>query len=130
MESPVPNPLEASAETAWPWARVRSWIHAAVATLAVAFVLRYALIEPHWIGITCSADSAPWWCAPREGVVLMHIYWVWGWLALAGGVLAIAFGWLWAIRLGLVMSLMGLVLYNADYAAIGLMLTLLRLPRI
>jgi hypothetical protein len=117
------------AASEWPRSRVLSWIYFAAGVLALAFLLRYALIEPHSIGIACGEDAAPWWCAPRQAIVLMHAWFVWGWLGLLGGVLALVFGWGWALRIGFAMSLMGLVLYNADYAAPGLVLTLLRLPR-
>ncbi len=117
------------AASEWPRSRVLSWIYFAVGVLAVAFVLRYAVIEPHSIGIACSEDVVPWWCEPRQAIVLMHAWYAWGTLGLLGGALALVFGWRWALRLGFAMSLMGLVLYNADYAAPGLVLTLLRLPR-
>jgi hypothetical protein len=115
--------------SSWPRSRIVFWLAAGAGILAVALLLRYLLIEPHDIGIACADDNAPWWCTGRQAIVMMHIWKAWGWLGLGGGVLAIAFGWRWAIWLGFAMSLMGLVLYNSDYAAVGLMLTLLRLPR-
>jgi hypothetical protein len=117
------------AAPSWPRSRILSWLVAGAAILALALALRYLLIEPHAIGIACADDNAPGWCTARQGIVMMHIWKIWGSLGLAGGVLAIAFGWRWAIWLGLSMSLMGLVLYNSDFASVGLMLTLLRLPR-
>jgi hypothetical protein len=129
LEGPVPSSLDVVAAPAWPRARIKSWVYGGAATLAVALILRYAVIEPHWIGIACGAEQVPWWCEVRQGIVWLHILWIWGGLGLLGGLLSITFGWLWALRLGFVMSLMGLVLYNADYGAVGLMLTLLRLPR-
>lgn len=129
-EDPVPILMETVAEPAWPRARLNAWIYFAAGVLAVALIFRYAMIEPHWIGIACGSDDVPWWCDIRQGIVMMHVYMAWGLLGLAGGALSFIFGWLWAVRLGLAMSLMGLVLYNADYASIGLLLTLLRLPRL
>lgn len=114
----------------WPRSRVIAWIGAGAGVLAVAFLLRYGLIEPHRIGLVCGADDAPSWCALREMIVQCHALWIWGWLGLGGGALALAFGWGWALRIGFAMSLMALVLYNADFGAAGLLLTLLRLPRI
>jgi hypothetical protein len=118
------------AETSWPRSRILYWLAVGAGILAVALLLRYVVIEPHEIGMACADDGGPWWCAVRQAIVMMHIWKAWGGLGLAGGLLAIAFGWRWAIGLGLSMSLMGLVLYNSDFAAPGLMLTLLRLPRI
>lgn len=122
--------MTAAAVPVWSRSRIITWIAAGAGILALALVLRYALIEPHWIGITCSDEAAPQWCAARQAIVLMHIWWVWGWLGLGGGVLAFIFSWPWAVRVGFAMSLMGLVLYNSDYAAVGMVLTLSRLPRV
>ena len=113
----------------WPLRCVVLWVAVGVATLGLAMSLRYLLIEPHDIGYACADTVSPWWCVPREGVVQMHIWKVWGLSGLAGGLLGLVFGWRWAVWLGYVMSLMGLVLYNADFASIGLVLTCLRLPR-
>lgn len=166
-------------EPAWPRARVMSWIYGGGGVLAIALLLRYALIEPHGIGIACAAEQVPWWCVARQGIVWFHIAWVWGALGLIGGfssatlewsrlprlgVLVLVLGvllsysvypnigihavWVWAllcvvaaiivfkadtlwtVRFGLAMSILALVLYNSDYGAIGLALTLLRLPRV
>ncbi len=106
-----------------------AWIGAGAGVLAVAFLLRYGLIEPHRIGLVCGADDAPSWCALRE-MIVQCMPCGFGLVGLGGGALALAFGWGWALRIGFAMSLMALVLYNADFGAAGLLLTLLRLPRI
>lgn len=115
---------------AWPLQRILIWIGAGVVTLAFAMCLRYLVIEPHDIGIACASADAPWWCAPRQAVVMMHIWNLWGWIGLGGGVFGLILGWRIAVQIGFVMSLMGLVLYNADFASIGFVLTCLRLPRV
>lgn len=123
------EPLSSKDAPLWTFSRLFLWAGVGVGTLGVALALRHLVIEPHAIGMACAADITPWWCAPRQAVVMMHIWEVWGWAGLVGGVLGLVFRWRWAIWLGFVMSLMGLVLYNADLAAVGLMLTCLRLPR-
>jgi hypothetical protein len=118
-----------SAAPQWPLSRVATWAGAAVAILALALVFRYLLIEPHDMGMACADDGGPAWCMAREAIVMMHAFRIWGWAGFAGGVVALAIGWRPAIWVGFGMSLMGLVLYNADLASIGLLLTCLRLPR-
>ncbi|MES1989610.1 MAG: hypothetical protein V4441_01505 [Pseudomonadota bacterium] len=124
LSGPVPREVPQ-----WPLSRIALWVGVGLASLGAAIALRYLVIEPHDIGFACADTVTPWWCTPRQGVVMMHLWKAWGWLGLGGGVLGLAFGWRWAVWLGYVMSLMGLVLYNADLAAIGLVLTCLRLPR-
>ncbi len=59
------------------------YVTAAAAVAALAAVLRFQLIEPQSIGILCSGAGAPWWCLPREAVVLAFHFEVMGALALA-----------------------------------------------
>lgn len=112
-----------------PATRLLKWTAAAAAILCVAFFFRYVVIQPQSVGAICRADDAPAWCRAREILILFHAFVIWGYVALAAGIVALLTGWRWAIWLGLIMSLMGLVLYNGSYAAIGLVLILLTLPR-
>lgn len=123
------GPTPSGGAPLWTSSRILLWACVGLGGLAIALALRHLVIEPHDIGMACAADAAPWWCEPRQAIVMMHIWKIWGWSGLVGGGLGLVFRWRWAIWLGFVMSLMGLVLYNADLAAVGLMLTCLRLPR-
>jgi hypothetical protein len=105
------------------------WVICAAGVLALAFVLRYLWIESTGMGLACGAVPAPWWCAPRSAVIYVHEHNGWGLVALAGGIATLLFRWRWAAALGLGAGLLGLVLYNAGLAAVGLLLTLLRLLR-
>lgn len=115
--------------TAWPRSRVMAWLGYVLGVIALGLVFRYLIIQPHDIGLACAQDTAPWWCQLRLGIILMHAWTIWGYVALGAGLVALATGSLWAIRIGLGFSLMALMLYNADYGAAGLVLSLLRLPR-
>jgi hypothetical protein len=105
------------------------WIVCAAAILALAFVIRFLWIEQTEIGLACAAVPAPWWCLPRTAIIHVHQYNGWGLAALCGGIAALLFRWRWAAILGLAAGLLGLVLYNTGLAAVGLLLTLLRLLR-
>lgn len=113
----------------WPRARVLNWLLFILGVITLGLCFRYLLIEPHDIGLACAADGAPWWCQFRLGVILMHAWTIWGYVALGAGVLAVVTGSAWIIRIGLAFSLMALMLYNADYGAAGFVLSLIRLPR-
>lgn len=114
----------------WNLKRVLIWLALAVGIFALASALRHLVIEPQTAGIACSNADAPWWCALRHGLLLMHLDYRWGQIGLAGGALGLMLYWRPAVVVGLVFSVMGLVLYNADLAGIGLVLTCLALPRV
>lgn len=106
----------------------RALILAAVA-LALGFALRYLVIEPRGIGQTCGGIGTPWWCPLRTGLIQAHEVFLYGGSALALAVLA---WWRDAPRLamaGLACGGLGLVLYNTELAAAGLLLALLKLIR-
>jgi hypothetical protein len=99
------------------------------AGLALGAVLRYAVIEPRSIGQTCGGIGIPWWCLPRTGLIKAHEWYVYGGSAIAAAGLA----W-WRGRAGwaqaaLALGAVGLVVYNTEVAALGMLLALIRLLR-
>jgi hypothetical protein len=112
------------------------YVTAAAAVAALAAVLRFQLVEPQSIGILCSGAGAPWWCLPREAVVLAFHFEVMGALALALGVAAFFVDGPRSTRLAWVtlpLAAPGLVLYNATWAAPAILLGLMavvRAPRV
>ncbi|MBA1288826.1 hypothetical protein [Pseudomonas japonica] len=99
------------------------------AWIAVAYGVRYGLMEnTAWVG-ACAADPAQIACQAKAGMGLMiH----WNVLPLAGLVLALG-GWLLrgargqlVALMGLVFALPGLVLYTTSLAGVVVMLAALR----
>lgn len=113
----------------WSCRRILSWLAGAAGVLALALVLRYMVIQPHEMGLACVDAPMPWWCPLREALVQVHIRNGWGWAALVASLAGFFLDWKIALKLGLGFSLMALVLYNADFGAVGLVLVLLRLAR-
>jgi hypothetical protein len=97
--------------------------------LAAGAVLRYHVIEPRPIGQMCGGVGTPWWCPLRTGLIKAHEWYIYGGAAIAlAGV-----GWWrsdarWAMA-GLAAAGLGLVLYNTEVAAVGLLAALLKLTR-
>jgi hypothetical protein len=106
-----------------------SWGLLVLAGLGAALYLRYGLIQSTPIGLSCLEAGAPWYCGPREALVQFNMMAGWSWAALIGGGLALVTRWRAAIALGLLAGAMGLVLYNAGPAGMGLILTLAALLR-
>lgn len=105
---------------------------AAGVVAALAAALRFQLIEPQSIGILCSGAGAPWWCLPREAVVLAFHFEVMGALALALGVAAFFVDGPRGTRLAWVtlpFAAAGLVLYNATWAAPAILLGFMAVVR-
>ena len=108
------------------------FLAAAAAVVALAMVVRFQLIEPQAIGIACSAPGAPWWCVPREALVLPFHFGVPGVIALALAVAGFFLDGAWARRLGWIampIAAAGLVLYNASWSAPAIVLALLTIVR-
>ena len=104
----------------------------AVGVMALAVLVRFQLIEPQAIGIACSAPGAPWWCLPREALVLPFHFGVPGVIALALAVVGFLLEGPWARRLAWIVTPVaaaGLILYNATWSAPAIVLALLTIVR-
>jgi hypothetical protein len=102
--------------------------------LAVGLWLRYGVIQPEDIGILCGQRDAPTWCTPRQWLIVAQTYFVWGWIALAAGAIALVVTLpppvlRLALALAVWFSALALILYNTTLGAVGLVLTLLALLR-
>jgi len=118
----------------WTIRRALSWAAVPAFGLALAFWLRYGVIQPEKIGILCGQADAPGWCTPRQWLILGQYYEVWGWVALvsaAVGLFATLPASLLRIMLAvaLLFSALALILYNTTLGALALVLTLLALLR-
>ncbi len=107
--------------------RLLPWL-AVLAAFAIAFALRYLLVEPEGYGFRCESGG-PWWCAPRDAVIVAFHTKAIGWFAFAAGTLAFI-----ARQRGLALAAamcgaLGLVLYNYDLSAVGFALAVLVLVR-
>ena len=104
----------------------------AAAVVALAVVLRFELIEPQAIGITCAAPAAPWWCLPREVLVLPFHFGVPGVVAFVLAVGGFFLDGRWGLRLAWIampVAAAGLILYNATWSAAAFVLALLIVAR-
>lgn len=105
-----------------------AWLGTAL-VLAACAALRFLLIEPHEIGHLCLQDSAPWWCELRSGLAVAFRSQAFGIVSLAAGVWA---WWRadarWAAA-AMLIGAAGLMLYNTNLAAPGVLLGIIALAR-
>jgi hypothetical protein len=117
----------------WTLRRAAGWIGVLAGGFALAFWLRYGVIQPTGMGIACGAAEAPGWCAPRQWLISAQHYRVWGWVGLAAGLIGLfagdRWGGRWAVAIALFFSAMALVLYNATLGAPATVIALLALLR-
>ena len=116
----------------------RSFFHvvlAAAVSAGIGAAIRFLLIEVHEIGQLCDPGNGPPWCMARQAMVqLFLIRYPFGVGALgiaslvAGAAALIQTGRL-AIIIAACLGGFGTVLYNADLAAIGLVLSLVAAAR-
>ena len=105
-------------------ATIRRWLLSASATLGFALLLRYGFFQSRVVGAICLADRL-WWCDIRDALGMIHGFWIWGWAGLASAAAGFWLGWRWALGAGLVLSIVGLVVYNTELGAAGLIVSLL-----
>lgn len=118
----------------WTVRRALGWAAIAAFGFALAFWLRYGVIQPEEIGILCGQAGAPAWCGPRQWLILGQYYEIWGWVAL----IAAAIGLFVTLprplsrivfAIALMFSALALILYNTTLGAVAMVLTLLALFR-
>ena len=107
--------------------RMLPWL-AVAAAFAAAALTRYGLIEPEGYGFLCEAGG-PWWCAPRDAVIVAFHSKAIGWFALAAGVAAFVARHRPTATLAAIIGAFGLVLYNYELSAVGFALGILVLAR-
>jgi len=124
----------ADAASHWTVRRALAWAAVLVFGLAVGLWLRYGVIQPEDLGILCGQTDAPAWCTPRQWLIVAQTYFVWGWVAVVSGALALVIP-LPPPLLRLVLavavwfSALALILYNTTLGSVGMVLTLLALLR-
>jgi hypothetical protein len=101
----------------------------AVVAAVVATGVRYRFIEPEALGAACEGGG-PWWCAPRTLLIVATELGAFGMLALAAAVAALLIGTrrhAYSAHAALLVGGAGLILYNATFSGIAVVLALLTL---
>lgn len=105
-------------------------VAAAVAVVfMVALLARTQMVEPRGATLLCASDQAPWWCPLRNALVPVFQWYVFGTVSVVAGLVGLVFGGrAWGVT-ALCAGAAGLVLYNAEPAAIGFVLGLIVVTR-
>jgi hypothetical protein len=96
---------------------------------AIAAAIRFGMIEADFFRARCEPPF-PWWCWPRYLLAQAADRWVYGAVSLAFGVYAVVRPSRSAVALvAVIVGAMGLALYDAGPASVGLALGLATLAR-
>jgi hypothetical protein len=114
--------------------RALGWAIVPAIGFALAFSLRYSVIQAEEITLACSQVDAPGWCRPRAWLILWQHHQMWGWVGLASAAIALVVTLPRPLlRIALVVALLfsafALALYNATLGALALVIALLALLR-
>jgi hypothetical protein len=93
--------------------------------------VRYGLIQPEFFRNACDPESMPGWCWPRQIVVLASDNWLFGVASFALGVWAVLrpSSCRGAALAAVVIGAVGLALYDAEFASVGLVFGLIAAAR-
>lgn len=97
--------------------------------LALAFALRRWVVEPEALGFACRSGG-PWWCPLRAALIATFAHGALGGVSLVTGMVSFATRRPWVAALAMSLGFAGLILYNYELGAVGVLLGTLRLARL
>lgn len=102
---------------------------ALAAVFGVALAARFLMVEPRGASLMCESAQAEWWCPLRGALVPVFQWYVFGIVSVVAGLVGLIFGGrAWGVA-ALLAGAAGLVLYNAEPAAVGFVLGLIVVTR-
>jgi hypothetical protein len=87
------------------------------------------VVEPEALAFTCRA-AGPWWCPLRAALIATFAHGVFGGVSLVTGGVSFATRRPWVAALAISLGFAGLILYNYEFGAVGVLLGTLRLARL
>ena len=113
-----------------PTARQTNWLLlVGLLSLGEALYLRYLAIEYAQVSLACQGGLSTWLCTTFRLAIVLYNHSVFGWVALATALLNLVRPSIALILVALAATAFGLVLHNADLAALAAALLILSLAR-
>ena len=110
--------------------RTQTWVFGLAVLLCIGLLLfRWFAIENHTLGERCEAGQGPWWCIIRHGIIQIFVRDWFGLGSLIAGVAAFIFGNRGLAMVAVLLGAAGLVLYNVNFASLGVLIGLIQLAR-
>ncbi len=120
LSAPRPGTIQPARRGAT-WRR-RDRVGLGIVALATAGLIAYRgfFIEPREWGAICAAAQPPLACLPRDGLVWLQRYYLWGVVSLLLGLWAFAWRAPFAVQVAaVVIGIAGIENYNATWGAAG-----------
>jgi hypothetical protein len=101
--------------------RRRDWIGLVIVVLTLPALLAYRQIyvEPREWGVACAVTAPPLACYPRDALLWLQQYYLWGTLSLLLGVWALVRAPLWVAVAAAAVGIAGVVNYNVTWGMLG-----------
>jgi hypothetical protein len=113
-----------------PTARQTNWLLViGFLSLGEALYLRYMALENNTVSLACQAGLRTWLCDAFRLTIVLFNHNVFGWVALAAALLNLLRPSIVLVTLALAAAAFGVVLHNADLAALAAGLLILSLAR-
>jgi len=113
-----------------PTARQTNWLLiAGFAALGEALYLRYMALENNTVALACQGGLQTWLCATFRLTIVLFDHGVFGWTALVVALVNLMRPSVLLVALGLAACAFGVVLHNAELAALAAGLLMLSLAR-
>jgi hypothetical protein len=113
-----------------PTARQTNWLLVVgFLSLGEALYLRYMALENNTVSLACQAGLNTWLCSTFRLTIVLFTYEVFGGVALAAAALNLLRPSLVLVAVALAAAAFGVVLHNADLAALAASLLILSLAR-
>jgi hypothetical protein len=113
-----------------PSARQTNWLLVVgFLSLGEAMYLRYMALENNTVALSCQDGLRTWLCDTFRLTIVLFNHGVFGWAALAIALLNLLRPSIVLVALGLAVAAFGIVLHNADLAALAVGVLMLSLAR-
>ncbi|MEZ5647557.1 MAG: hypothetical protein R3E60_01040 [Alphaproteobacteria bacterium] len=92
-------------------------------------LFRWFVIESHTLGQLCETGQGPWWCWIRHGIIQIFVREGFGFSSLIAALVGFTLNNRHLAMMAMLLGAAGLVLYNVNFATLGVVVGFIQLAR-